>query len=81
MYGFLLKAAIKPATSYDWFTYRANKPVTVVYRGQDIVVDKGQRFGVRPSSSGKLIRLVFPNSPTRVITIDLKTAKALAKGV
>lgn len=82
MYSFLaITARIKPDTDYDWFTYGGRKPVPVNYRGTERLITKGTRFGVRPSTNGKSIRLVFPNEITKVYTIDLDTAKALAKGV
>jgi len=81
MYSYLLNARIKPESDYQFFTYKAAKPVVVNFRGNPIVIDKGTKFGVRKSSNGKHIRLIRPNEPTRVITIDLKTAEDLAKGV
>jgi hypothetical protein len=81
MYSYLLNARIKPESDYEFFTYNGAKPITVDFRGKPVTINKGQRFGVRPSSNGKHIRLVFPSDPTRVITIDLETAQSLAKGV
>lgn len=84
MYSFMiaesqLEARIKPESDYEFFTYQGPL-MTVEFRGHPIPIGKGDRFGVRPSSSGKFIRLVFPNDPTRVITIDQDTAKKLARG-
>lgn len=79
MYAFLLKAAVLPEAAYDFFTYEGSKPVTVEFRGKPIVINKGVRFGVRPSTSGKHIRMVFPSDPTRVLTIDGDTAAKLSK--
>lgn len=81
MYSYLLRARIKSEDEYDFFTFDGKKPVTVNFRGHPVTITKGTRFGVRPSSNGKHIRLVFPNDPTRVITIDLPTAQELAKNV
>jgi hypothetical protein len=81
MYAFLLMSRVLPEKDYEFFTFNGSKPVTVDFRGNPITINKGTRFGVRPSSNGKHIRLVFPNDPTRVITIDLATAQSLAKGV
>jgi len=80
MYSFLL-ARIKPESDYEFFTYDGPKPVTVEFRGKPIAIKQGTRFGVRPSSSGKHIRMVFPNDPTRVLTIDQATAERLAQHV
>jgi len=81
MFAYLLDARIKPESAYEFFTYQGAKPVTVDFRGKPITIKQGTRFGVRPSSNGKHIRLVFPQDQTRVITIDLPTAEQLAKGV
>ena len=81
MYAFLIEAKPFSADRYQFFTYRAAKPVTVTFRGQDYEVSHGTRFGVRPSSNHKAIRLIFPDNVNRVFTIDLKTAQKLADGV
>ena len=81
MYSFLLKSAILPEQSYDFFTYGGSKPVVVNFRGNNIEIKNGTRFGVRKSSNGKHIRLIFPSDPTRVITLDADTAKQLARGI
>lgn len=74
-----LEARIKSEAEYEFFSY--NGPVmTVDFRGKPVPIGKGDIFGVRPSSNGKHIRLIFPKDPTRVITIDPETAKKLAKG-
>lgn len=79
MYSFL--AAIKPASAYEWFTYSKGAPIELDFRGKPVTISKGQKFGVRKSASGKNIRLVLPNEITKVFTITLDQAKALAKGV
>lgn len=81
MYSFLIKSAVLPEAAYDYFTYDGSKPVEVDFRGRKISIDKGTRFGVRPSTNGRHIRLIFPSDPTRVITLDMKTATQLADGV
>ena len=81
MYAYLLESRIKPESDYEFFTYNGAKPVAVDFRGKPVTINKGTRFGVRPSSNGKHIRLVFPSDPTRVMTIDMETAETLAKGV
>lgn len=81
MYAFLLEAAPKDESHYDFYTYNGKEPVGVVFRGQEYTVDRGTRFGVRPSSNGKHIRMIFPDNKNRVFTLDLPTAQKLAKGV
>ena len=81
MYSFLIVAKIKPEDAYEWFTYRGKKPVNLEFRGKPVPIQNGQRFGVRPSSNKKFIRLVLPDEVTKVITITLDQAQALAKGV
>lgn len=85
MYSFLLQGAIearpRPEEAYTFFTFNGARPVVVNFRGKDISIKNGQRFGVRPSRNGKHIRLIFPSDPTRVITIDESTANRLARGV
>lgn len=80
MYSYLL-ARILPESNYEFYTYDGPKPVTVEFRGKPITISRGTRFGVRPSTSGKHIRMVFPSDPTRVMTIDPDTAQRLAKHV
>ena len=79
MYAFLIEARPFTEERYDFFTYTGDKPVAVTYKGVDYQIMKGMRFGVRPSSNGKFIRLIFPQNHTKVFTIDLPTAKKLAK--
>lgn len=81
MYSFLLESRVLPADDYEFFTYNGRNKVEVSFRGKPIEISKGTRFGVRPSTNGKSIRLIFPDEATKVITIDLDTAKKLAKGV
>jgi len=81
MYAFLLKSAVLPEAAYDFFVYEGAKPVVVNFRGKPIEIKKGTRFGVRPSTNGKHVRLIFPSDPTRVITIDTPTADKLAQGI
>ena len=81
MYSFLIVSRIKSGDEYEWYTYKGAKPISVDFRGKPVEISKGQRFGVRPSSNGKFIRLVMPDELTRVITIDLPTASRLANGI
>jgi len=81
MYSFLLESRIKGEDEYSFFTYKKGPPITVDFRGQPREIKKGTRFGVRPSSNGKFVRLVFPGELTKVITVPMETAQKLAKGV
>lgn len=80
MYSFCV-ARVKAEDEYEWFSYNGSKPVELMFRGSPFLLEKGQRFGVRPSSSEKHIRLVFKDYPTRVFTLTMKQAQTLAKGV
>ena len=80
MHGFLLQAAPKSEQAYEFFTYSGPK-INLNFRGTEKAVQKGDRFGVRPSSSGRHIRLIFPGEATKVYTLDMETAKRLARGV
>lgn len=80
MFSFLV-ARVKPAADYDFFVFNGKVPVVVEYRGVPYEVTRGQRFGVRPSSNKKQIRMIFENEPSRVFTITLDTARKLAKHV
>jgi hypothetical protein len=79
MYSCLV-AKIFGEEKYDWFRY-GGKPLEVPFRGITRTLEKGQRFGVRKSSNGKQIRMVFDGDITRVMTIDLNLAKKIAKGI
>lgn len=81
MYSFLVESRILPEDKYQFFDYKGSKPVTVEFRGKPIEIKNGTRFGVRPSTNGKNIRLIFPSEPTKVITISMEIAKQLAKGL
>ena len=78
MYSSLIKARIKGEDEYDWFSYTG--PIIMLpFRGIDIPLAKGEKFGVRKSSNGKQIRLVMGDDLNRVFTITLEQAQAIAK--
>ncbi len=81
MYSFLIHSAVKGEENYEFFTYKGKTPVVLQYRGKPVEVTKGMRFGVRQSVNKKDIRLIFPGQPTKVLTLTLKQAQALADGV
>jgi hypothetical protein len=80
MYSFLV-ARIKPADNYQFFTYEGKRPVPLDFRGKEILVTKGQKFGVRKSANKKAIRLILDDDVNRVFTISLDQARDLAKHV
>lgn len=80
MYSCLVTARIKEKSEYDWFRY-SGKPMEIPFRGITRTLETGQKFGVRKSSNGKQIRMVFDGDLTRVMTIDLKTARAIARSI
>lgn len=65
---------------YDFFQY-SGPALEIPFRGITRTLEKGQKFGVRKSSNGKQIRMIFQGDPTRVMTLDLSLAKKIAKGV
>lgn len=73
-------ALIKGEDHYQWFLYTSPKSVDVNFRGRDIQIVKGTKFGVRLSADKSKIRLIFSQDPTRVLTISQAQAQALAKG-
>lgn len=79
MYSCLV-ARIKPESDYEMFTYKG-KTIDIPFRGITRPLTKGQRFGVRKSSNGKQIRMIFEGDPTRVMTLDLALGQKIAKGI
>lgn len=79
MFSYLI-ARIKQEHEYSWFTYKG-KPIGLPFRGKTERLEQGQIFGVRPSSDGKKIRLVFEGQLTRVFTIDQGLASRIARSV
>lgn len=73
-------SAIKPKSDYDFFVYQG-KTINLPFRGKDVPLTKGQRFGVRKSASKKQIRLIMGDDLTRVFTLTLDDAKKIARGV
>lgn len=71
-------ARIKGEDEYDWLVY-TGKALEIPFRGITRTLNKGQVFGVRRSSSGKQIRLVFENDLTRVSTIKLDLAQRIGR--
>jgi len=84
MYSFLVKevpVSVSLEPEYQWFTYHGRSPVLIKFQGKSLAIGKGKRFGVRPSTSGTEIRLVFPEDKSKVLTISREQAESLAKGV
>lgn len=79
MYSCLvITARIKEVDEYDWLAY-SGRPIEIPFRGVTRTLDTGDVFGVRKSSNGKQIRMVFKNDLNRVMTLDLALAKKIAK--
>lgn len=74
-------ARIKPTADYDMFTYNGKRPIALDFRGKEVMLERGMRFGVRKSADGKKIRLILDSDANRVFTISLDTAKQLAKNI
>lgn len=86
MYSFLtagtpVEARIKPNTDYDMFQYGGKRPFPLDFRGKEVLLEPGMKFGVRKSSNGKQIRLILADDVNKVFTISLDTAKKLAKNI
>ena len=79
MYSCLV-ARVKDEEDYDFFKY-GGPPLEIPFRGITRTLKKDQHFGVRKSSNGKKIRMIFQGDPTRVMTLDLPLAKKVAKGI
>jgi hypothetical protein len=73
-------ARIKSEDEYDWLQYKG-KPLEIPFRGITRTLETGQKIGVRKSSNGKQIRMVFDGDLNRVMTLDLALARSIAKNV
>ncbi len=73
-------ARIKGEDEYDWLKYKG-KALEIPFRGITRTLEPGQKIGVRKSSNGKQIRMVFDGDMNRVMTLDLPLAKKIAKSV
>lgn len=80
MYSCVVEARIKGDDEYDWLKY-TGKPLEIPFRGITRTLNTNQKIGVRKSSNGKQIRMVFDGDLTRVMTLDLALAKKIAKSV
>lgn len=83
MYSFLMSPEVlssrrAPADAYDWFVYKNRSPVTI---NANLKIEKGVQFGVRRSDEDpRKVSLVLLGNVTRVWTVNMDKAKALAKG-
>lgn len=75
-----LTARIKGADEYSWMLHQGGKLTLQTSKGP-IEIDKGEVYGVRPSSNGKQIRFVQAEDHgiNKVMTLTLEDAKKLAK--
>lgn len=72
-------ALVKGHDSYSWFSYTNTKPLTLKSQGgSTLLLNKGDKFGTRPSGNGKFIRLIGEDTgPTRVFTLAFDDVHAL----
>jgi len=80
MYSCLVESRIKGEDEYEWFRY-LGKPIEIPFRGITRTLETDQKIGVRKSSNGKQIRMVFDGDINRVMTLDLALAKKIASKV
>ncbi len=78
MYSYLVTARIKGKDEYQFLIYNGPK-LELPFRGIEVPLEKGTKFGVRPSSNGKHIRLVMGDDVNRVFTIPPEVAQKIAK--
>lgn len=73
-------ARIFGADEYHWMKHEGGKLTLQTSKGP-LVIDKGEVYGVRPSSNGKQIRFVQAEDHgiNKVMTLTLEDAKKLAK--
>ena len=75
-----VKARILPPEDYVWHVYTGKEPLTLTTRSKHhtIVLEDGMKFGMRPSSSGKEVRLITEKfGPTIVFTLDTDERRKL----
>lgn len=62
---------IKPADDYQWYVYTSDRPTSIKRASSMYTFVKDVEFGVRPSTDGKKIRLIFrATGENKVFTID-----------
>jgi hypothetical protein len=75
-----VKARILPPEDYVWHVYTGKDPLTLTTRSKHhtIVLEDGMKFGMRPSSSGKEVRLITEVLGKNIVfTIDIATRRKL----
>lgn len=77
----IVVAAPKGAEHYQYFKFIGKRAIDLPYRGIEIPLEPGQRFGVRKSRDGKKIRLVLDDDVNRVFTLPIELANKIAKTV
>jgi hypothetical protein len=70
---------IKGDDSYNWYKWVGPGATVVARRGLNTAINKGTVFGMRASSNGKSIRLIFKGEPTKVFTLDTVQHALLVK--
>lgn len=74
-------AAPKDASFYTWFAYTGTKPLTLKSQGgSTLVLERGDKFGTRPSGNGKFIRLIGEKTGiNKVFTLAFDDIASLIK--
>ena len=72
-------AAPKGTDAYGWMVYIGSKPMDLQSNlGTKLRLEKGDRFGVRPSGNGKKIRMISEElGPNKVFTLEMDIAQKL----
>ena len=73
-------ALIKPNENYQWYVWKGTDRPMESKHGIKHTLKKGERFGMRPSSNGKFIRLIFEElGTTKVFTLGEGESMELVK--
>jgi hypothetical protein len=73
-------ARILPKEDYLWHTYNSSEPmdITIINGKKTIHMEKGMKFGIRPSTSGSAIRMITELlGPTIVFTLSMDQKRQL----
>lgn len=66
-----------PTTAYDYYRL-VKEPFAITCPTGRLRLVIGDIFGVRPSTSGKMVRLIRPGAPGKVYSLDMPAGKRLA---
>ena len=70
-------AAPLPDTAYDYYRMTQG-PFKLMCATGELFLVRGDVFGVRPSTNGKLIRLIKLGAPNKVYTLNFGEGRRLA---